>query len=122
MVLLETTTPPGIEHALHRISAIRSRDRRVIGLTCRVGRSVYGTIAIIRDLVEISSSVLMMGRPGVGKTTMLREAARVLADDLRKRTMIVDTSNEIGGDGDIPHPAIAGLGRCRCPRPRLSTA
>jgi len=107
----------GIERTLHRISAIRSRDRRVIGLTCRVGRSVYGTIAIIRDLVESGSSILMMGRPGVGKTTMLREAARVLADDLRKRTIIVDTSNEIGGDGDIPHPAIGRARRMQVPTP-----
>jgi stage III sporulation protein SpoIIIAA len=107
----------GIERTLHRISAIRSRDNRVIGLTCRVGRAVYGTIAIIRDLVESGSSVLMMGRPGVGKTTMLREAARVLADDLRKRTIIVDTSNEIGGDGDIPHPAIGRARRMQVPTP-----
>jgi stage III sporulation protein SpoIIIAA len=107
----------GIERTLHRISAIRSRDRRVIGLTCRVGRSVYGTIAIIRDLIESGKSILMMGRPGVGKTTMLREAARVLADDLRKRTIIVDTSNEIGGDGDIPHPAIGRARRMQVPTP-----
>jgi len=107
----------GIERTLHRISAIRSRDRRVIGLTCRVGRSVYGTIAIIRDLVESGRSILMMGRPGVGKTTMLREAARVLADDLRKRTVIVDTSNEIAGDGDIPHPAIGRARRMQVPTP-----
>jgi len=107
----------GIERTLHRISAIRSRDHRVIGLTCRVGRAVYGTIAIIRDLVESGRSVLMMGRPGVGKTTMLREAARVLADDLRKRTVIVDTSNEIGGDGDIPHPAIGRSRRMQVPTP-----
>ena len=107
----------GIERTLHRISGIRSRDHRVIGLTCRVGRSVYGTIDIIRDLVESGSSILMMGRPGVGKTTMLREAARVLADDLRKRTIIVDTSNEIGGDGDIPHPAIGRSRRMQVPTP-----
>jgi stage III sporulation protein SpoIIIAA len=107
----------GIERTLHRISAIRSRDHRVIGLTCRVGRAVYGTIAIIRDLVESGRSVLMMGRPGVGKTTMLREAARVLADDQRKRTIVVDTSNEIGGDGDIPHPAIGRARRMQVPTP-----
>ena len=100
----------GIERTLHRISAIRNRADRIVGLTCRVGRAVFGTITIIRDLIESGQSVLMMGRPGVGKTTMLREAARVLADDLNKRVIIVDTSNEIGGDGDIPHPAI---GRAR---------
>jgi stage III sporulation protein SpoIIIAA len=100
----------GIERTLHRISAIRNRSGKVVGLTCRVGRAVFGTIEIINDLVESGKSVLIMGRPGVGKTTMLREAARVLADDLDKRVVVVDTSNEIAGDGDIPHPAI---GRAR---------
>ena len=96
----------GIERTLHRISAIRNRKGRVVGLTCRVGRAVFGTINIVRDLIESGKSVLFLGRPGVGKTTMLREVARVLADDLHKRVVIVDTSNEIAGDGDIPHPAI----------------
>ena len=100
----------GIERTLHRISAIRNRSGRVVGLTCRVGRAVFGTIEIIGDLVESGKSVLIMGRPGIGKTTMLREAARVLADDLDKRVVVVDTSNEIAGDGDIPHP---GIGRAR---------
>jgi stage III sporulation protein SpoIIIAA len=96
----------GIERTLHRISAIRNRMRRIVGLTCRVGRAVFGTIKIIEDLVQTGKSVLLLGRPGVGKTTMLREVARVLADDVNKRVIIVDTSNEIAGDGDIPHPAI----------------
>ena len=100
----------GIERTLHRISAIRNRGGKVVGLTCRVGRAVYGTIEIVDDLVESGLSILIMGRPGIGKTTMLREAARVLADDLDKRVVIVDTSNEIAGDGDIPHP---GIGRAR---------
>ncbi|HJN17899.1 MAG TPA: AAA family ATPase, partial [Armatimonadota bacterium] len=100
----------GIERTLHRISAIRNRAGRVIGLTCRVGRAVFGTIEIISDLVEAGDSILMLGRPGVGKTTMLREVARVLSEDLGKRVVVVDTSNEIAGDGDIPHPAI---GRAR---------
>jgi stage III sporulation protein SpoIIIAA len=112
----------GIERTLHRISAIRNRERRVIGVTCRVGRAVYGTIAIIRDLVESGQSILMMGRPGVGKTTLLREAARVLADDLRKRVIIVDTSNEIGGDGDIPHPAIGRSRRMQVQTPTMQHA
>ncbi len=112
----------GIERTLHRISAIRNREGRVVGLTCRVGRAVYGTIAILRDLIESGSSVLMMGKPGVGKTTLLREAARVLADDLRKRVIIVDTSNEIGGDGDIPHPAIGRSRRMQVPTPTMQHA
>src|ERR671919_1862019 len=109
----------GIERTLHRISAIRNREGRIVGITCRVGRAVFGTITIIRDIVESGRSILMMGRPGVGKTTLLREAARVLADDLRKRVMIVDTSNEIGGDGDIPHPAVGRARRMQVPTPSL---
>jgi len=100
----------GIERTLHRISAIRNRQGRVIGLTCRIGRAVYGTIDIIRDVVESGKSILMLGKPGRGKTTKLREVARVLSDEFKKRVIIVDTSNEIAGDGDIPHPAI---GRAR---------
>ena len=100
----------GIERTLHRISAIRNRSGKIVGLTARIGRAVFGTIEIIEDLVESGKSVLIMGRPGIGKTTMLREAARVLADQLDKRVVVVDTSNEIAGDGDIPHP---GIGRAR---------
>jgi stage III sporulation protein SpoIIIAA len=96
----------GIERTLHRISAIRNRAGKVVGLTCRIGRAVYGTIDIIRDIVEGGQSILILGRPGVGKTTMLREVARVLADEFGKRVIVVDTSNEIAGDGDIPHPGI----------------
>jgi stage III sporulation protein SpoIIIAA len=107
----------GIERTLHRISAIRNRKGRVIGLTCRVGRAVYGTIAIIRDIVEAGQSMLLLGRPGVGKTTMLREVARVLADEFHKRVVIVDTSNEIAGDGDIPHPGIGGSRRMQVATP-----
>ena len=100
----------GLERTLHRISAIRNRRGAIIGLTCRVGRAVFGTIDIIRDLVETGKNILLLGRPGVGKTTLLREMARVLADEFDKRVIIVDTSNEIAGDGDIPHP---GIGRAR---------
>jgi stage III sporulation protein SpoIIIAA len=107
----------GIPRTLHRISAMRNRAGKVIGLTCRVGRAVLGTIAILRDLVESGKSILMLGRPGVGKTTMLRETARVEAEDLRKRVVIVDTSNEIAGDGDIPHPGIGRARRMQVPRP-----
>jgi stage III sporulation protein SpoIIIAA len=96
----------GIARTLHRISAIRNREGRIVGLTCRVGRAVQGTVKIIEDLIQSGKSVLLLGRPGIGKTTMLREAARVLADDMKKRVVIVDTSNEIAGDGDIPHSSI----------------
>lgn len=109
----------GIEQTLHRISALRNRSGEIIGLTLRVGRAVFGTIGIIRDLVETGHSILMLGRPGVGKTTALREIARVLADDLEKRVVIIDTSNEIAGDGDIPHPAIGRARRMQVSRPEL---
>ncbi|HEV2038194.1 MAG TPA: AAA family ATPase, partial [Candidatus Eremiobacteraceae bacterium] len=107
----------GIERTLHRISAIRNRKAKVIGLTCRVGRAVFGTVDIIQDIVEEGKSVLLLGRPGVGKTTLLREAARVLSE--KKRVIIVDTSNEIGGDGDIPHPAIGQARRMQVASPLL---
>jgi len=109
----------GIEQTLHRISAMRNRNGGIIGLTLRVGRAVFGTIGTIRDLVETGQSILMLGRPGVGKTTALREIARVLADELDKRVVIIDTSNEIAGDGDIPHPAIGRARRMQVARPEL---
>ncbi|MBN1937294.1 MAG: AAA family ATPase [Anaerolineae bacterium] len=107
----------GIERTLHRISAIRNRRGDVVGLTCRVGRAIQGTIVIIEDIILSGASVLLMGRPGVGKTTMLRETARVLAE--KKRVIIVDTSNEIGGDGDIPHPAVGRARRMQVAQPSL---
>lgn len=100
----------GINHSLHRISAIRNRKLQIIGLTCRVGRAVSGSAEIIHDLVKSGGSILVIGPPGVGKTTLIREIARMLADDHKKRVVIVDTSNEIGGDGDVPH---GGIGRAR---------
>jgi len=107
----------GIERTLHRISAIRNRRGAVVGLTLRVGRAVYGTVDIIQDIVESGKSVLILGRPGVGKTTLLREAARILAE--LKRVVIVDTSNEIGGDGDVPHPAVGKARRMQVKIPTL---
>ena len=107
----------GIERTLHRISAIRNRRGHVVGLTCRVGRAVYGTTEIIKDLIESGKNILMLGKPGIGKTTMLREAARILAD--KKRVVIVDTSNEIGGDGDVPHPAVGHARRMQVAQPSL---
>jgi stage III sporulation protein SpoIIIAA len=109
----------GIERTLHRISAIRNRTGEVVGLTCRVGRAVFGTVGMVRDLLDSGRSLLLMGRPGVGKTTALREIARVLADDLEKRVVVIDTSNEIAGDGDIPHPAIGRARRMQVARPAL---
>ncbi len=107
----------GMERTLHRISAIRNRLGVIVGLTCRVGRAVYGTVDIIQDIIESGKSVLILGRPGVGKTTLLREAARILAEN--KRVVIVDTSNEIGGDGDVPHPAVGKARRMQVREPML---
>jgi stage III sporulation protein SpoIIIAA len=107
----------GLERTLHRISAIRNRRGHIVGLTCRVGRAVYGTIDIIQDLIESGKNILLLGRPGIGKTTMLREAARFMAEN--KRVIIVDTSNEIGGDGDVPHPAVGRARRMQVAQPSL---
>ena len=112
----------GIERTLHRISAIRNRKGDIVGLSCRVGRAVFGTIEIIEDLIQSGRSILLLGKPGIGKTTMLREAARVLADDLKKRVVIVDTSNEIAGDGDIPHPSIGHARRMQVATPSMQHA
>lgn len=107
----------GIERTLHRISAIRNRKGLIIGLTLRVGRAIFGTIELLRDLIETGQNLLILGRPGVGKTTKLREVARVLADDFNKRVVVIDTSNEIAGDGDIPHPGIGNARRMQVLRP-----
>jgi stage III sporulation protein SpoIIIAA len=107
----------GIERTLHRISALRNRRGDIVGLTLRVGRAVFGTVDVIRDVIEGGKSILLLGRPGVGKTTLLREAARVLADDLARRVVVVDTSNEIAGDGDVPHPGIGHARRMQVPSP-----
>jgi stage III sporulation protein SpoIIIAA len=112
----------GIEGTLHRISAIRNRRGDIVGLTLRVGRTVFGTIDLIRDLIDSGRSVLLLGRPGVGKTTKLREIARVLADDFQKRVIVIDTSNEIAGDGDIPHRAIGSSRRMQVAYPEAQHA
>jgi stage III sporulation protein SpoIIIAA len=109
----------GIERTLHRISSIRNRENVIIGLTCRVGRAVLGVISIIRDLIEEEESILILGKPGVGKTTAVREISRILSDEMGKRVVIIDTSNEIAGDGDIPHPAIGSSRRMQVSHPEL---
>jgi stage III sporulation protein SpoIIIAA len=113
----DTDNRAGMERTLHRIAAIRNRRGNIVGLTCRVGRAVYGTTDIIQDLIESGKSLLLLGRPGIGKTTMLRESARLLAE--KKRVVIVDTSNEIGGDGDVPHPAVGHARRMQVSTPSL---
>ncbi len=109
----------GIPRTLHRISAIRNRNGVIVGLTCRVGRAVYGAADVILDYIKTGKSLLLLGKPGVGKTTILRETARIINDELKKRVVIVDTSNEIGGDGDIPHPAIGRARRMQVTTPEL---
>jgi len=109
----------GIPGTLHRISAIRNRQGKIIGLTCRIGRVVTGTIACIKDICMMNKSILFLGRPGVGKTTKLREISRLVADELGKRVVIVDTSNEIAGDGDTPHPAIGHARRMQVTQPEF---
>ncbi|XP_059449023.1 uncharacterized protein ycf45 isoform X1 [Corylus avellana] len=109
----------GIEGTLHRISAIRSRNGMIVGLTCRVGRAVSGHVDMVYDLLQYGKSILFVGRPGVGKTTVMREIARILSDEFHKRVVIVDTSNEIGGDGNVPHSAIGGARRMQVPEPSM---
>ena len=109
----------GIPGTLHRISAIRNRQGKIIGLTCRIGRVITGTIACIQDFVLQNKSILFLGRPGVGKTTKLREISRLVADEMGKRVVVVDTSNEIAGDGDVAHPAIGKARRMQVPQPEF---
>jgi stage III sporulation protein SpoIIIAA len=109
----------GIERTLHRISCIRNRQFLINGLTCRIGRSIFGTVSVIRDLLESEKSILILGKPGVGKTTIIREIGRILADEMEKRVIVIDTSNEIAGDSDIPHSGIGRARRMQVPKTEL---
>jgi stage III sporulation protein SpoIIIAA len=105
----------GINGTLHRISKIVDRQSRPVGLTCRVGRPMLGTITIIEDLIAAGSNILIIGAPGVGKSTKLRDVARLLSTDKLRRVVIVDTSNEIAGDGAVPHAAVGKARRLQVP-------
>jgi len=106
----------GIDGTLHRISLIRDRFRTPVGLTIRIGRHLTGVAEGIRDvLLEERQSLLLVGSPGVGKTTLLRDCARLLSERLGPAVVVVDSHNEIGGDGKIPHPAIGAARRLQVP-------
>ena len=109
----------GIDRTLHRISCIRNRQFLINGLTCRIGRAIFGTISVIKDLLESEKSILILGKPGTGKTTIIREIARVLSEEMGKRVVIIDTSNEIAGDSDIPHSGIGRARRMQVPQTEL---
>ena len=109
----------GIERTLHRISCIRNRQFLITGLTCRIGRALFGTISVIQDLLQSERSILILGKPGVGKTTIIREISRILADEIEKRVIIIDTSNEIAGDSNISHFGIGRARRMQVPKPEL---
>lgn len=109
----------GIERTLHRISCIRNRQFIIIGLTCRIGRALFGIISVIQDLLQSKKSILILGKPGVGKTTIIREISRILADEMEKRVVIIDTSNEIAGDSNISHFGIGRARRMQVPKAEL---
>ncbi len=106
----------GVDRTLHRIACIRDRYQDIVGYTFRVGRAVVGAAAPVRELLVSGASLLIVGPPGCGKTTVLRDAARIL-DEMGRAVVVCDTSNEIGGDGQVPHPAIGRSRRLQVPSP-----
>ncbi|EPY22109.1 R3H domain-containing protein [Strigomonas culicis] len=94
----------------HRVSVWRGRRGESLGVTLRVGRYVPNAAKALLPLA-LQGSVLILSKAGKGKTTLLRDLSSSLAHEASMpRVTVVDTSNEIGGDGPLP---MAFLGRCR---------
>lgn len=101
----------GISGTLHRISALYDRYGILVGMTIRLARVVKGLADPIIPFLLDGKSLLIIGPPGVGKTTLLRDVIRQLAIIYGPKVVIVDTSNEIGGEGRVPHPVLGASKR-----------
>ncbi len=107
----------GIDKTLHRIACIRGKDgQSILGLTIRIGRILTPQIDLIADIIDTGESVLFLGKPAAGKTTKLRECADYLSTEGGKRVIIIDSCNEIGGEGNVPHFAVGRARRMPIPQ------